>query len=215
LLADDTVAVIPIIRGAIAMLRQAAVIGMVMFCALSVAADDAKPVEKPQLPAAVAALREYDKSAEVAEKAYKEARLAAEHKLIDKLKPAMAIATKAANLPEANAIDAQIKLAMFRIDELLGKGKATQLGYSLWQFVYPGGSMKDWLLTDGTLVNARGEKGKWTKEGSTVVLDHNGPKDRLTLSSDGKKLSGESFGNPLRATLIGTDSTGADPPPDH
>ena len=63
---------------------------------------------RPASPAAATAFREYDKASQAADDAWKQAATVAERKLIEKLKPALSVATKAGNLEEANAISSQI-----------------------------------------------------------------------------------------------------------
>lgn len=85
-------------------------------CTLARAADEPKAPERPQSPTALAAMREYDKVMKEADEVARQARLAAEHKLIDKLRVSLAAAIKAGNLADANAIDSQIKAAQERME---------------------------------------------------------------------------------------------------
>jgi hypothetical protein len=78
-------------------------------------APDAEP-DRPQSSAALSAMREYDKSSRAADDAWRQAKAAADRKLIDKLHGALTAATKAGNLKEANAINAQVKAATARIE---------------------------------------------------------------------------------------------------
>lgn len=74
------------------------------------------PPDRPTSPAAAAALKDYDKASQAADDAWKQAKIVAERKLIEKLKQPLAIATRAGNLEEANSINAQIKAATARMD---------------------------------------------------------------------------------------------------
>jgi hypothetical protein len=74
------------------------------------------PPDRPTSPAAAAALKEYDKASQAADDAWKQAKLVAERKLIEKLKQALAIATRAGSLDEANLINSQIKAATARME---------------------------------------------------------------------------------------------------
>ncbi|MDB5355064.1 MAG: hypothetical protein JWN24_1517 [Phycisphaerales bacterium] len=95
-----------------------------LLVSICIAADEPKAPERPQSPAAVAAMRERDKAIKDAEEAYHQAQIKAERAMIAKLKVALAAATKAGNLSEANAINGQIKIATVRVDELSGKSLA-------------------------------------------------------------------------------------------
>jgi hypothetical protein len=89
---------------------------VVALCAIVFAADKPQAPERPQSPTALAALRDYDKAVKDADDAARQARLVAEHKLIDKLKVSLTVVTKAGNLADANAIDSQIKAAQGRME---------------------------------------------------------------------------------------------------
>lgn len=98
----------------------ARLLSVLLVCAC-VAADEPKAVERPQSAAAVAAIHERDKAIKEAEDACHQAEIKAERAMIAKLKVALVAATKAGNLSEANAIDAQIKAATARVDGVNGK----------------------------------------------------------------------------------------------
>lgn len=90
---------------------------LVAFAGATWAAGEA-PADRPKSPQATAALWKRDKAVDEAERAYREALLAAEREAVDDLKAAQATAMKAGNLPEANAIDAEVKAAQARVAEL-------------------------------------------------------------------------------------------------
>lgn len=95
-----------------------ALLSVALFASASMAADEPKAA---QPPAVIAAMRERDKEVKEADEEYHQALIKAERALIAKLKVALVASTKAGNLPEANAIDGQIKSATARLDELNGK----------------------------------------------------------------------------------------------
>jgi hypothetical protein len=96
----------------------AGILAFFLSAAITAAAGETKPAEPPKSLAAVSAIREYEKSVHEADEACRHARLLAEMKLVQKLKIAIAAATKAGSLPEANAIDAQMTAANARIADL-------------------------------------------------------------------------------------------------
>jgi hypothetical protein len=119
-------------------------------------ADDKPADAPPKSPSAVAAMREYDKSIDAAEKACREAKLAAEKKLIEKLKPALIIATKAGNLAEANSIEKAMKDSSSRAEELRSPSDT--------QKVFKIEAARDWQRTvkvqEGQEISIRAA-GKW------------------------------------------------------
>jgi hypothetical protein len=72
--------------------------------------------ERPKSAAGVAALNEYDKASQAADLVWKQQKAVAERKLIEKMKVAMNVATRAGDLNEANRIDQQIKAATGRLE---------------------------------------------------------------------------------------------------
>jgi hypothetical protein len=80
------------------------------------AGETPEPPARPKSPQAGAAIRKRDKAVEEAERAYRAALLAAERQAAEDLKAARAAAMKGDNLPEANAIDAGIRVAQARVD---------------------------------------------------------------------------------------------------
>ncbi|MDB5290148.1 MAG: hypothetical protein JWL69_1389 [Phycisphaerales bacterium] len=91
---------------------------LAVLCLITVAADEKPANAPPRSSSAVAAMKEYERSIDAAEKACREAKLLAENKLVEKLKPALVAATKAGNLVEANSIERVMKESKSRAEEL-------------------------------------------------------------------------------------------------
>jgi hypothetical protein len=127
-----------------------------------------------------------------AQDAYREAQLGAERKLIDRLNAAMIVATKAADLPEANRIDAQVKMATARM-EALRSPAAPALATGDLKIVgkWTVGSNPIIYTPDG-LVEARkdwgSEKGKWRVVDPYTVIqsEPNGGVVTITVTASGK-----------------------------
>jgi hypothetical protein len=158
-------------------LHPVVVLSAALFVLTCVAADVQKSPERPQSPAAVAAMRERDKAVKEADEAYHQARIKAERAMITKLRVALAAATKAGNLSEANAIDGQIKIATAKVDELNGKSQ-----------VYVVTADKPWqqvaTVEAGDYVIAAQGKWKWNPTASGEC----GPNGSTNASPGGKNV---------------------------
>lgn len=120
------------------MLRIHVPLVVLLSCTAAFGAESlsSSPPERPKSSAAAAALGDYDKATRTADDAWKQARINAERRLIDKLKIARNVATRANDLTEANAIDAQIKSASGRIESLAAptpsEGVALVIRRGMW-----------------------------------------------------------------------------------
>ena len=101
------------------MLRIHVPLVVLLSCTAAFAAESPSSApERPKSAAAATALGDYDKATRTADDTWKQARINAERRLIDKLKIARNVATRANDLTEANAIDTQIRAASGRIESL-------------------------------------------------------------------------------------------------
>jgi hypothetical protein len=149
----------------------------VLFVCACMAVEEPKPPDRPQSSAAVAAIRERDKAMKEADEVHHQAEVKADRAMVTKLKVAIAAATKAGNLSEANAIDWQIKIATARVDEL--NGKAT---------VYVIKAEKPWqqvaTLDVGDYLIAAQGKWKW----GNIASAECGPTGSSKNTVDGKNV---------------------------
>lgn len=158
-------------------LRPVVALSAALLVFACIAAGEQKTPERPQSPAAVAAMRERDKAVKEADEVYHQARVKAERAMVAKLKIALAAATKAGNLSEANAIDGQIKIATAKMDELGGKSQ-----------VYVVAADKPWqqvaTVDAGDYVIAAQGKWKWNPTAS----GESGPNGSTVSTPGGKNV---------------------------
>jgi hypothetical protein len=134
------------------------------------APDEHADSSKPQSPAAVAAMKDYEKSCKAAEDACSQAKCAAAKKLLEKLKVALNVSTKNSNLKEANLIDGEIKAVQQSIAEL-----SIPASEAKTVIVY---GQKEWQqaaqVRAGQLIRIRAA-GKWCWNTSTRQSSTGGP----------------------------------------
>jgi hypothetical protein len=201
----------PVIRGSIPLL-------LCLFVGCVFAADEPPAPERPKSPPAVTALKDYDKQMHDAEDAFRKAQVAAERKLIDKLKVAMIAATKAGNLSEANAIDAQVKAATARIDGTKAPPVATPPTNIVgrWSIRFSNGNVRTYVFLPNGDVKFVESKlvSHADRDGDAWILDFGDEKkERVTAAGGNLKIEhfepGSTFpdGQP-RFTAVGTGLPG-------
>ncbi len=97
---------------------------MLLVIALAASVCIAADTPAPKSPAATAAIKKAEVAITRAEEAFRQAKALALKQLVTDLKGAMANATKAGNLDEANAIKAKMDEAMGEVDALANAGKS-------------------------------------------------------------------------------------------
>jgi hypothetical protein len=161
---------------------------------LGYATEDTVPKERPQTPAAATALRDYDKSVALAEEVCRNAKLAAERKLVERLKATLAVVTRAGNLIEANRIDEEIKAAGLRIDDLVPHApRAVDLKAFVLQhpnFTYEWVAKHDKrrleFLPDGHIGMGNNPREQaWRVAGTSIFISGNVGEAELVLSDNG------------------------------
>src|SRR5665213_1052207 len=125
-----------------------------------------EPKEAPKSPAAMTAIRERDHAIEMAEQAYRQAKVAAEKRLIGKLKVLMFVATKAGDLDEANRINARMKEAQAVIGDAGAGAKSSADSIDL---------LKSLDLSRDTV------GGKWKSAKGALLVDQPSGLSRLRL----------------------------------
>jgi hypothetical protein len=165
---------------------------ILLICVLCLGVAEAPKPDLPRSVPARGAIQDYEKSMHDAQDAYREAQISTERKLIDKLNAAMNAATKAADLPEANRIDAQVKMATARVEALRSPAAPAPVVADIkivgkWTV----GSNPIVYTPDG-LVEARkdwgNERGKWRVVDPYTVIQYepNGGVVTITITASGR-----------------------------
>ncbi len=190
-------------------MRKSLLLGTLLFIAgtsvLLAAAPTTEKKEGPKSIAGQSALTKYDIAVKNADDAWKAASIKAEQQLIGDLTTAINIATKNGQLDEANLLVDLKKAAEARLVDLKNPNPVAQaFEVSVWRLegkFGPFAKSEITLRQNGTFDGHERTLGTWRSEGKTVTLhwstwhdksfDPDGRIDTLTLSDDGKTMSGK------------------------
>lgn len=191
--------------------RVARLIAILSLAGCLIAADDAsKPPEQPHSQKAKAAVEKHRIAAEKIRAEYYAKLIAADEQFIKDLDASMKLVATSGDGSEIERIAAARKSAQGELQQ----HREESQGPSYWVWEYANG--KHWLKSDGTSVSSDGQRGRWERRGNQIVIRWGNGIDQLTVSEDGMSMTGN---NPvmhikLTGKMIGTNLTGAEPPPE-